>query len=434
MIDREALRHHLPQEGEHWDVLVAGAGPAGLGAALAAARLGARTLVLEARSALGGEAPLGLWMPVNRLQLDLGSRGGVHQTLVDHIRTLDDFSSFPVPEDGNNGDGLSVHPEYFKQACFEALEKAGCHYRLYSPVTGTLLEGDRVTGVAVTGKNGVEHFTADVVVDATGDGDVAYHAGAEMVTGREEDGLFMPQTLGFALCNVDVERILEFRSRHEKEFYDIVARAAREGSFTLKSYWISRTTIPGAVFLNTSGTGLGPLDGTKGGDLTLSEREGLQAALDFVAIARRYAIPGLEHCHLLRTGAQVGVRETRRIVGEYVFTAEDAQACRRFPDVISRKYGAVDAIYYFARMGSGCDYPYRSLLPRRIENLLVAGRCGSATHLGHASGKSMGNMMGLGQAAGVAAALCADQGIAPRTLEPKAVQDVLVGWGVKLFD
>jgi hypothetical protein len=155
--------------------------------------------------------------------------------------------------------------------------------------------------------------------------------------------------------------------------------------------------------------------------------------VDFVCIARAKQIPGLEDCHLMRTGANVGVRDTRRIVGEYVLTVEDARTGPEFEDVVARKYGAIDANQLFiGEMRSGFAYPYRSLLPKRIENLLVAGRCGSATFLGHAAGKSMGNMMALGQAAGVAAALCSAQGVTPRQLDVRQVQETLRAMGVDL--
>jgi hypothetical protein len=134
----------------------------------------------------------------------------------------------------------------------------------------------------------------------------------------------------------------------------------------------------------------------------------------------------------MRTGAAVAVRETRRIVGEYVYTVEDARQGTEFEDVIARKYGSIDSTYVMAPMKPGCAYPYRCLLPRPVENLLVAGRCGSATHLGLAAGKSMGNMMEIGQAAGVAAALCSKGGITPRQLDVRELQVVLCSMGVRL--
>jgi hypothetical protein len=165
----------------------------------------------------------------------------------------------------------------------------------------------------------------------------------------------------------------------------------------------------------------------------VAERAGIQVALDFVRLARGYRVPGLEDCHLMRVGANVGVRDTRRLVGEYVLTVEDARNGPDFPDVVARKYGAIDANQLFiGEMHSGFAYPYRSLLPRQIENLLVAGRCASATFLGHAAGKSMGNMMELGQAAGVAAALCSRENVTPRELNLKILQTTLREMGVRI--
>jgi len=178
---------------------------------------------------------------------------------------------------------------------------------------------------------------------------------------------------------------------------------------------------------------LGNIDATKSDELTVAERYGVQVAIDFVRLAREKQIPGLEQCYLMRTGAYVGVRDTRRIVGEYVLTVEDARGGAEFEDVVARKYGAIDANQlYIGKMHSGFAYPYRSMLPVRIENLLAAGRCGSATFLGHAAGKSMGNMMALGQAAGTAAALCARQSVTPRELDVKQLQSVLRSMGAQL--
>ena len=136
------------------------------------------------------------------------------------------------------------------------------------------------------------------------------------------------------------------------------------------------------------------------------------------------------------------MRETRRIVGEYTFTFDDAASGTEFPDIISRKYGAVDpgglALDRDAKeyvMKTGVGVPYRSLIPVKMDGLLVAGRCASATQMGQASGKSMGNMMDMGQAAGLAAALCVKQGVRPRDLDVSKVQKVLTEeMGVHLFD
>jgi len=213
-----------------------------------------------------------------------------------------------------------------------------------------------------------------------------------------------------------------------------IKEAAAEGCYTAAWYSLDRTTIPGVLNVNNGAyVDLGNIDGTKSAELTVAERLGVRVAVDFVRLARAKRIPGLEDCYLMRTGANVGVRDTRRIVGEYVLTVEDARSGAEFEDVVARKYGAIDANQlYIGEMHSGFAYPYRSLLPVRVENLLAAGRCGSATFLGHAAGKSMGNMMALGQAAGTAAALCAVQGVTPRELDVKQLQSVLRSMGTQL--
>lgn len=431
-----------PQTGVDYEVIVAGGGPAGIGAAVAAAMQGARTLLLEARSFFGGVATTSPWMPVNRLLLDGGERGGVHDRFVAAVLAYGDDAALPGRTNMIDGDGLHIHPDYLRMACFDLLEAVGCHYRLYSPVTGVLMDGDgdagdaggTLRGVVAMTKRGAQFLTADVVVDATGDGDVAYYAGAEMVQGREEDGRSMPVSLVFALANADTERFLIFIKEDRERFDALLDEAAGEGYAVAAWYSFNPTTVPGVLGVNNGAwRDIGNIDGADARDLTVAERVGVRVAVDFVKLARAKKMPGLEDVRLMRVGANVGVRDTRRLVGEYVLTVEDARTGPAFEDVVARKYGAIDANQLFiGEMASGFGYPYRCMLPKTVENLLVAGRCGSATFLGHAAGKSMGNMMALGQAAGVAAAMSSAREVSPRHLDVAALQATLREMGVDL--
>lgn len=434
MISRKKLEGKVPVTGQHYDVIVAGGGPAGLGAAIASALTGAKTLLLEARSFFGGVAAIAMWMPMNRVMFEGGKRGGVHDLFVTKIKSYGKDAFIEGRKDMINGDGLNIHPDYLRMACFELLEEHQCHYRLYSPVSDVAMKGDAVTGVTTTSKDGEQTFPAQIVVDATGDGDVAYAAGAEMVMGREEDGRSMPVSLVFALANVDVVKWLAFLENDGDRYKKILEEAKKQGYAVAAWYSFDETTLPGVVNVNNGAyDDLGNIDGTKASELTIAERFGIQVAHDFVKLARSKELPGLANCYLMRVGAHVGVRDTRRLVGEYVLTLEDALQGPQFDDTIARKYGAIDANQlYIGPMHSGFGYPYRSLLPRRIDNLLVAGRCASASFLGHAAGKSMGNMLELGQAAGVAAAMCAKEGVRPRDLNVTRLQKILTHMGVRL--
>lgn len=433
MVTKDKLQELIPQPGETFDVIVAGGGPAGLGAAAAAAKQGAKTAMLEARAFPGGVSPLAPWMPINRLFLNGGSRG-VHQLFADALAEYGGDAAIPGRVNKIDGDNLNTHPEYFKLAACRVLEDLGCGYRFHSPVTGVLMDGSTIQGVRVNGKRGGEEYRAGVVVDATGDADVAFLAGADTVTGRESDGGMMFASLCFAISNCDVDRFFAFDG-----FKDTVEKAGASGKYRMaRWYSANRTTLPGVIGINNGGPeDAGIVDATDAGARTLLERMGLEVALDFVRFTRDFQIPGLENCCLMRTGAEVAVRETRRIVGDYVLTLEDCTQGVEFDDVVARRYGAVDPAGADSTEGiemvSGHAYPYRCMLPKGIDGLLSAGRCGSTTHMAQTAGKSMGNMMDLGQAAGVAAALASEREVSPRRVDAGDIQKALAAMGVPLF-
>jgi hypothetical protein len=201
--------------------------------------------------------------------------------------------------------------------------------------------------------------------------------------------------------------------------------------------WIgfNRTTIPGVVSIN-NGTSLDlKLDCSKSATLTLVEKMAIDQALEFVRFAREKKLPGMEDVHLMRTGGYAMARDTRRLVGEYQFDGKDVMEGTAFEDAVASKYGGSDPVGQqrpYTAIRQGALFPYRSLLPRDVEGLLVAGRCSSATMLGHYGGKSMGNMISIGQGAGVAAALCAQRDTLPRQLDYGLIQGKLDEMGVSL--
>lgn len=439
-LQREAVEAHIARDGETYDVIVAGGGPAGVGAALSAALNGAKTLLLEARAFFGGVATVSGWMPMNRLMLHGESRGEALDAFVRKIKSMGPDASRDGKTSWVDGDGLHIHPDYLRLAALELLEEHGCQYRLHSPVTGVLKDGDRVTAVICDGKYGKATFHGKVFIDCTGDGDLAFHAGARVMMGRESDGMYMPVTLGFVIGNVDEKRLDEALAREGHAAYTDRIKAGEEDGFSVSMFYsFDKTTVPGLISVNNGGQrNLGVVNAIDMVDLNLAERTALQVAIDFVKICRERRVPGLEDCYLVRTGADLGVRETRRIEGEYVLTLEDAQNDVHFPDVVAIRYGTIDpgglqeSKDFHGTVKDGNQYPYRCMLPKGIEGLLVAGRCASLTHLGLTVCKSMGNMMAIGQAAGAAAALAAADGVTPRQMDVPKIQRLLREMGAAL--
>lgn len=439
-LQRDKVTPFFGHSGDTYDVIVAGGGPAGIGAALGAAISGAKTLVLEEKAYMGGVGAVSGWMPYNRLFRHGKSRHGVHELFVNKILSYGPAASRPGKTSWTDGDGLHIHPDYLRLAILELFEENGVDYRLHSPVSDVIKDNDRLTGVVCDGKYGRSVFYGRTFIDCTGDGDMAFRAGAKAMMGREIDGMYMPVTLGFVVSNVDEERL--FRAIEEQgheAFTKQIMDAEQEGYSVSMFYSFDKTTVPGVISVNNGGQrNLGVVNALDITDLNLSERTGLQVAVDFVTICHEKQIPGLENCYLIRTGQALGVRETRRIEGEYVLTMEDAQQNKKFPDVVALRYGTIDpgglqeVRNFHGTIKDGHQYPYRCMLPKGVEGLLVAGRCASLTHLGLTVAKSQGNMMGIGQAAGIACAIAAQQRITPRQVNVSQVQSRLREMGVEL--
>ncbi|MEW6358327.1 MAG: FAD-dependent oxidoreductase [Planctomycetota bacterium] len=395
------------------DVVVVGGGLAGTAAALAAAREGAKVLLIERAGCLGGMATSGLVPPA----LNVAITEGIERELVDRLDRL-------------GGPTQNRNPEIIKQVLYEMVHEAGVKLLLYTWATDAVVEGDAIKGVLIENKGGTQAVMGKVVVDASGDGDIAARAGAPYEIGRGRDAETQSVTLMFLLGNVDTQRMRAkdvdirelFRdSRKKGEFESRFASGVCGG--------VAVSGKHGAYIVNSINVPL--VDGLNAGDLTYAQVQCQRDILGLLEFFRK-RVPGCEEAYVVRTAAWMGVRETRRIMGEYVLTGEDVLMHKSFDDTIARGFypidihvpdGTGDAVGM--RPMSGYEIPYRCLVPKKIDNLLLAGRCISCDHISHGSIRVMGTTLALGEAAGYASALCVKEKITPRKLDPKRVQATL---------
>jgi ribulose 1,5-bisphosphate synthetase/thiazole synthase len=429
------------------DVLVCGGGPAGIGAAIAAARNGANTLLLENLGSLGGVGSNAIMnrlgpfhdqekmivggIPMEILQRLVALKGAIMPRPVIWSRETNNRPEYWAPFD----------PEILKFVLDRMTEEAGVKILFNARVVGTMVNDGRVSGVFIESKSGREAVRAKIVIDATGDGDVAAWAGAPYEKGRPEDGWTQPITVLYKVHNLDREKARSVLAEQREKIIN-VARARGED--------IPRFVTPGSDnFLRADETyynedQIHGADGTNVEHVTKAWIEARKMIWQEFNFAKKY-VPGYENAYVALTSSLLGVRETRRIMGEYVLNAEDVLTARKFPDAIYRYACYVD-LHKVARPGteesalaqripkpgSSYDIPYRSLVPKKIENLLVAGRCFSVTHEALASARPMPSCMAMGQAAGTAAAMCTDEGNSPRKMDVTALRKKLVAQGVSL--
>jgi len=402
------------------DVLVVGGGPAGIGGALGAARKGAKTLLVENHAFFGGVGAWCLGMPINQVRPAGKPRSAVHELIIEKLVAL-----------GNQAVRFGQHElfcnvDYLKVAAVDALDAVGCRYLVAIRAVDAVVENDRVTGVVVATKNGLATIHAKTVVDCTGDADVAFFAGAETM---KETGDLSPMTLCLNLTNVTKAQLLKANIRE-------VARRARAKYPLIPESWglSSVANSQNCYFINHAGTkSLGQFDAMDPAQRTQAECLSRRQVVQMTQAMREFGGEDLQNIELIGTGPQLGVRETRRVKGVYVLTEDDAKKGRKFDDAIAWRSGFLDIGFVRFEKMKIHDVPYRAVLPEKLDGLLMAGRCISATHVAAAAGKSMGNCMATGHATGVAAALAAKKKITPREINVRELQEVLRADGVN-FD
>lgn len=441
---------------EEADVLVAGAGMAGVCAAIAAARGGAKTVLTDRYTFLGGNATAGLlgnFLTFHNMKGEQICRG-IPQEIVDELIAAG--GAFPDGHLPNAyGNAYTVTPvdaEALKWVTQKLCLGAGVRLVLNTYALGPVMDGNRVAGVRIANKSGESEIRARVVIDASGDADIAAQAGAPFHHG-DEQGKTMSISLFFRLAGVDLERHLRFVKENPHQFmlgedpyigksraeiaaglrtykdyplvtgyYDAVKEAQARGEFhpNRQRVVFSITTIPGVVTVNS--TSMLGLSGVNNDELTQAAIEGREQILKVRDFFRKYA-PGFEGCFVLDSANAMGVRETRRVVGEETLTTEDCVEGRKGPRDIGRGAYCLDVHqpsgvieHKHIKGGESYGIPYGVMLPKNVEGCLVAGRCVSSDRFANGSVRNQAHIMAIGQAAGTAAAMCVEGGACPREL------------------
>ncbi len=415
------------------DVLVCGAGPTGIAAAVTAARQGKKTLLLERYGAVGGNLTIGNVSPV---------MGGVAPgTIAEEIARL-----LQSPDGGT-----AIDPERAKIELTRLLHREHVTFRLQTPIFDAIREDSYIKGVVAATQQGPAAFLGKRVIDCTGDGLVASLAGAEVMQGRDGDGRVQPMSLMYIIEGIDPESTLVCRHETDytvmedgREYLALCEEAAKDGRLP-ENVTIVRlypTAVPGERMVNaTQENGLNPLSPE---DLEQAEIS-LRAQMEQVNSFLRSEIRGFAGIRTRVSASTMGVRESRRIRGKYVLQDEDVSGASRFDDVVVHNAGFCFDIHNpagggqaeaieIARSAKAHDIPLRCMQPLHVENLIVAGRCISGTHRAHSSYRVMNICMAMGQAAGMIAAASLDERQPSGNVEIRDVQKRLLDAGCRLFD
>lgn len=412
---------------QHTEAVVVGGGLTGVAAAIASARNDAKTLLIEQYGFLGGMATCGLVNPF-ALGYYVGKEQIIEGTFQDILGNLKELGGL-----GENG--RTFDEEIMKFVLDEMIKEAKVKVLFHTLATDVSVKGSKIETISTESKSGRNKIAGKVFIDATGDGDIAARAGVPFESGRKKDGLTQPMTLCFRMAEVDAEKMPS-----RKEITKLYKSAKKRGEITnpREDVLYFKTVHQGIVHFNT--TRVVRVDGTKVEDLTYAEIEGRRQVMEMVNFLRKN-IPGFERSYLLMTAPQIGVRETRRIAGEYILTEQDVLEARKFKDGIARGSRCIDihsptgegTIMKNLKPGTSYDIPYRCLVPKKIDNLLVAGRCISATHEACSSIRVMPICTAIGEAAGVAGAQSIKEGYRPfRKLNVRTIQKRLISQGANL--
>jgi hypothetical protein len=432
------------------DILVVGGGPAGIGAAVAAARSGKKVLLLEKRGFLGGNITGAYVETCNHFLHHTGFRAnGIYAEIEEKYREKYG-SSHDIRKDSPH----RFSSEYLKIFLDEFLRKEGVELLFHSFVNDVIIEEGRISCVIIQSKKGPLAVKADIIIDSTGDGDVAFSAGIPYEQGRDLDGLCQPGTLNFRLAGVDVEKLtgeVDGLKVIGKKFHEDY-RAGITGLTCKRQDLPFGRLTPAGVVSYVNYPCAYKIDPTDVEGLTQGELECRQYIAEFYEYAKKN-FEGFENIEIASIAPEIGFRDSRRIQCLYKLTKEDIEAQKVFEDAIAvypRIYdmlspdgnmdgdGKMEGLGYKGHIYEpitdmrSYTIPYRSLLPVDVDNLLVTGRCICADHVAESSIRGISACMLTGQAAGAAAGLACQEGITPKEVDVARLQELLRSQGVEL--
>ena len=436
------------------DVVVCGGGPGGFPAAIAAARHGASTILIERHGFLGGLATAGLVSPILAHTAEASTTAIVEGILREMTERMHDLGCAPSWEQANSERKIRFDAEALKTVLDEMCAEPGVQVMLHTFISRVVTEGDAIRAVLIENKSGRQAVTGKVFIDATGDADIAFRAGAPTTHGRPFDG--RPESMGsfFHLGGIPA-----LGAEQERELFKQIEHEMEDGRF---AFYNSRFLGHNAYHDDHTAANMTRFAGDSdvGEDMTRGEASVRKGVWDLVRYLRANA-PGFENCYVQQTSPQVGPRESRQIVGPYVFTGDDVNQGHKFEDGIARgswwidihcpmgntwpvhlctvecpkgadcAYWAAEHENMYSRdelnppKGDWYDIPYRSLLSVGVPNLIASGRCISATHEGMAGARVMATCIAIGQAAGTAAALAVKGGVQPGEVDVEELRSTL---------
>ncbi len=438
-------RNALPLD-DSWDVIVVGGGPAGCAAAYASAREGAKTLLIESQGCLGGMGTAGLvpaWCPFSDGEKII--YGGFAKKVF-----LESKKGVPFEPEGKL-DWVAINPEQLKRVYDSFMEEAGVHLRLFTFFCDIIMESEGKIGSVITAaKDGLKAWSAKVYIDCTGDGDIAASAGAEYELGREGDHDLQPGTMCFQLAGVDTEKylsgpLLHAHLNHRSPIFD----ALKSGRYPLiPDEHICQNSVGNSVVGFNAGH-IWEINNCDPKSMSPAMIKGRKMAEEYRRFLADMLPDAFSKSFVSATGNLMGIRETRRIKGEYSLSSEDYMSRRSFEDEIGRNCYYID-IHASARenvktgdnekkirferyrIGESHGIPYRCLIPRNTSNLLVAGRCISTDRAVNGSVRVMPVCLVTGEAAGTAAALSCKNSVRPKNLDIPLLRKTLLKNGAYL--